>query len=224
ARAVEECEARKNELLELKKKAAGQIAARTPQQQPQAAQAPKPKKKMSLQDTVTSFMEQPEDVKARYYDDFYKTIIAANKNNSLISKEEMDRFEREVRTQVSLTKMVSRVSPVSSFIYAATDLANTGIEREWHLKEALWNYQTQFRDFLEKKFTLPDDQRTHSIFGGFFREPEYNLDDMPRFNYKPMPLGDRIAIVLTDIFLLFGFAVFFFMAAFVAFLRADIID
>ncbi|MFH1539614.1 MAG: ABC transporter permease subunit [bacterium] len=224
ARAVDECKARKDELAKIKKQAEDQLAGAQAQKAPQAAPQPKQKKKVSMQETVTAFMEQPEDVKGKFYDTIFDSIIKANKDNSLISSQEMEAYDREVRSQVALTKLVSRLSPVSSFIYAVTDLANTGIEREWHLKESLWGYQNHFREFLEKKFSLPDSERTHPVFGGFFREPEYNMDDLPRFKYNPMPLNERISHVFTDIFLLFAFAVLFFMAAFIAFLRADIID
>lgn len=227
--AVDECERRKDELVKIKKQAEDQLkAAQAPAAQAQKAPAPapkpKPKKKVSMQEAATAFMEQPEDVKGKFYDTIFNSIIDANKENSLISSQEMEAYERQVRAQVGLTKLISRVSPVSSYIYAATDLANTGIEREWHLKESLWDYQNQFREFLEKKFSLPDSERTHPVFGGFFREPEYNMDDLPYYKYKPMALSERISHVFVDILLLCVFAVIFFMAAFIAFLRADIID
>lgn len=223
---IDECEARKDELAGMKKQAEEQVKGAKQQQQQKTAKpaAAAPKQKVSGQELITSFMEQPEDVKAKFYDRMYQTIIDANKDNSEISATEMEAYERKVRSQVATTKLISMVSPVSSYIYAVTDLADTGIEHEWNLKESLWDYQNQFRAFLEEKFGMPDSKRTHPVFGGFFREPEFNTGDLAYYAYKSVPLNERLSHVLDDIFVLFCFVVLFFLLAFFSFLRADIID
>ena len=71
---------------------------------------------------------------------------------------------------------------------------------------------------------MPDSERTHGIFGGALREPPYNLDGLPKYEYKPMPIPERLKYALTDIVILFAFVMIFFLAAFFSFLRAEIID
>ncbi len=226
---MRECESRKKELIELKKSGAtatdiANKATASGTATAAAAAAPAPSKKVKPQEVFTKFMALSEEEKGRFFDRWYNTFITAFKNNSETSKAEEEKYERAVDSQVGLTKMLSRISPVSSYIYAVTDIADTGIEHEKHLKKYLWDYQAQFLDFLTKKFNMPDSQRVHSIFGGAFREPEYSLDDMARFDYKPMPIVDRVKIALIDIVVLFAFMVIFFLAAFFSFLRAEIID
>ena len=233
---LRECESRKKELIELKrsgasaeeiaKQSGAQGAAQAAATQ-QAAQpkAPEPQKeKVSMQEFWSRFMALSDEEKGHFFDRMYSSFIEMNKRNSKVSAEEEERHQVMVDQQVELTKTLSRLSPVSSYIYAVTDLANTGVEREKHLKDYLWRYQGQFLDFLNKKFNMPDSERVHSIFGGSFREPEFNMDDFPRFRYKAMELSKRISIITIDIIVLFAFAFIFFLLAYMSFIKTEIID
>ncbi len=227
---LKQCEEKKNELIELKRsgKSAEEIAssegtspaAAAPVQQQPVVQ----EKKIKPQQVFSKFMSLSEKEKGQFYDRMYSTFINSFKRNSEISKEEEERYERAVDSQITLTKYLSRISPVSAYVYAVTDLADTGIEHEKHLKKYLWDYQSQFLDFLTVKFNMPDSERVHSIFSGSFREPPYDLSDMPRFDYKSMSLSKRILLALPDMVVLFVFVVVFFLAAFFAFIKAEIID
>lgn len=48
------------------------------------------------------------------------------------------------------------------------------------------------------------------------------MSDIPVFTYVPEPLSERVSIRMMDLMLLALYAVLFFMAAFVSFLRVDI--
>lgn len=227
---IRQCDEKKNDLIKMKREAAfgdgsaPAAAQAAPVQEEKKTEEPESGKKVTIEQYWAKFMALPDDDKGRFFDSMYQSFITMNKSNSKISAEEEEKYERNVDQQVAATKMLSRVSPVSSYIYAVTDLANTGIEREKHLKEYLWSYQTQFLDFLTEKFNTPDSERVHQIFGGAFREAEFNLDDLPKFKYKPMELNRRISYVLIDIVALFIFAIFFFLLAYTAFIKAEIID
>lgn len=225
---LRECESRKKELIAMKQsgKSNEEIAASqgaAPQPAAPAPQPAAPRKKVKPQEAMAKIMALPPEEMDRLIDRVYNVYITAFKNNSEISKQEEETFQRSVNAQISLTKNLSRISPVSSYIYATTDIANTGIEREKDLKQYLWNYQSQLLEFLQKKFNTPLSERVHPVYG-FFKEPEYKLDDLERFNYRQMALSKRISHALIDIFLLVFFTVIFFMAAFFSFLRAEIID
>ena len=51
---------------------------------------------------------------------------------------------------------------------------------------------------------------------------DYSVDDLPTFEYRTDELGVRLDSRIVDILLLVLFAVAFFMAAFVSFLRSDV--
>ena len=50
----------------------------------------------------------------------------------------------------------------------------------------------------------------------------YDVSDIPVFTYVSEDLSKRVSTRMTDLVLLALFAVLFFMAAFVSFLRADV--
>ncbi len=226
-----QCESRKSELDSLKKQAedaleSGQAPSATgaPAATAAAPAAQKPKPTVTPEQFWGKFMSLSAEQKGKFYDSMYQSFISANKSTSEVSQKEEEKYQRDVDAQVALAKNLSRISPVSSFIYATTDLASTGIEREKHLKNYLWTYQGQFLEFLTKKFNMPDSERTHNLFGGAFREPPYEIDDFPQFNYKELEIKNRLKYALTDVVVLVIFGFGFFMAAFFAFIKSEIID
>ncbi|MCK5558193.1 MAG: DUF3526 domain-containing protein, partial [Candidatus Hydrogenedentes bacterium] len=119
--------------------------------------------------------------------------------------------------QIEVAKMISRLSPVSSYVYVATDVAGTGVRKHLHFMRALREYQRDFRGYLNRK--------TEGAFtAGFSNEDEsYDISDMPVFSYVEEPISARVAGSLLDFAMLGVEALFFFMAAFVSFVRADVI-
>jgi ABC-type transport system involved in multi-copper enzyme maturation permease subunit len=128
-------------------------------------------------------------------------------------------FERELNRQINVAKMISRLSPVSSYVYIVTDVAGTGVRQQLHFAAALREYQKVFRQYINDK-TKGVGGRIR-FFGG--REPEYDISDMPVFNYVEESVAARLAGSLLDLAMLGVEAILFFMAAFVSFLRVDVI-
>jgi len=141
-----------------------------------------------------------------------------NRTNS-IAEEEWTAHERELARQIGVAKMISRISPVSSFVYIATDLAGTGVRKQLHFMRALREYQKLFRQYLREKTKSSLGGRGY-FFGG--DEPEYDISDMPVFSYEGEPVSARLAGSLLDFGMLGVEAVVLFMAAFLSFLRVDI--
>jgi len=226
---LRQCEENKNELIAMRRsgKSAAELAKEGAGGQTQAAKpAPQEqqRQKVKPQEVISKYMSLSEAEKGRAIDKMYNAFINAFKNNSEISRQEEETYQNSINAQVKLTKNLSRISPVSSYVYAVTDLANTGIEREKDLKEYLWSYQNRFLDFLDMKFNVQDSEKVHSLFGGFFREAPYSVDELPRFSYREMPISQRLSHAIVDIGVLVFFIIVTFMAAFVTFLRAEIID
>lgn len=189
---------------------------------------PKPKKpKKTQQEMQKEMIEKikkidPQEIrKFQEYAD--KKIVELSRQTSSISEKRTKEYDRKVAEQVNLTKYLSRISPVASYVYAVTDIAGTGIRKEAYLMKSLSNYQYQFNKFIDSKINAPFEKRTRTVFY-VFTEPEYDLTDMPVFKYAPEPLVDRLVGSLIDILLLCIYVVVFFLITFLLFLRMDIID
>lgn len=134
-----------------------------------------------------------------------------------------DQFQRELDAQVSLTKYISRLSPVSSYVYVATDLAGTGVVRKNSFLKALRAYQRDFRRYLEEKIQASNGPSGHRAFFGMTRGSDFDVSDMPQFSFPPQPVSQRVADSLFDILILVVDGVILFMLSFVSFLRVDVI-
>jgi ABC-type transport system involved in multi-copper enzyme maturation permease subunit len=124
-------------------------------------------------------------------------------------------FERQLRRQVDLARTLSRCSPVAAYVYACTDIGETGVRHEQKLVDDLRGYQRQFARYVQEK-----NRGGGGMFGG--AEADYTIEDMPVFSYRAEALEGRLSARTTDVTLLAVFAVLFFMGAFLSFLRADI--
>ena len=126
-------------------------------------------------------------------------------------------FERQLSRQVDIARNLTRLSPVATYVYANTDIGETGVRHEQQLVNDLRAYQRQFSRYV--------DEKSGDEGGGFWggsRNEDYSIDDMPVFTFRSENLEGRLAARTTDILLLGVFAVLFFMLAFVSFLRMDI--
>jgi len=124
-------------------------------------------------------------------------------------------FEIQLRRQTDIARQLTRVSPVASYVYASTDMGATGVRHEERLINSLRTYQRQFVQYVGEQ------AGEGSGFGGGGDE-EYDIDTLPNFSYSAEGLGERFESRMVDTLLLLLFAVAFFMAAFLSFLRADV--
>ncbi len=121
-----------------------------------------------------------------------------------------DQFLKQLDGQIRLGQYLSRISPLSSFAYAASDLAGTGIaDRNRFLK------------------LLPEYRREITTFGFQTRidaslndEDSRTIEGYPKFIFEESVLGDRIAWI--DILFLGMWNILFFMGAYLSFLRYDV--
>lgn len=123
-------------------------------------------------------------------------------------------FEVQLRRQTDIARQLTRISPVASYVYASTDVGATGVRHEERLINSLRTYQRQFVRFVGEQAG-----EGGSFFGS---DDDYSIDALPSFEYQTEKLGERFESRMVDTLLLLLFAVAFFMAAFVSFLRADI--
>jgi ABC-type transport system involved in multi-copper enzyme maturation permease subunit len=123
-----------------------------------------------------------------------------------------DQFQKRMDAQIRLAKQLSRISPLASFAYAATDLAGTGIRDRNRFMEILPDYRKQITVFGLDRWVLYD---------GGEAEGEYNIEGYPQFAYEESRLQDRIGGILIDILVLGIWNILFFMGAYLSFLRYD---
>ncbi len=124
-----------------------------------------------------------------------------NRDNGLLEEDYRNKYNR----LVGLSKNINRISPVSSFVYAVTDLAGTGIGEEDNLKRALINYNNNI---------LPE------ILAAV---PDGESKQYPAFQYRYRELSEVFARgTLFDMGWLIFFNILFFALSYVAFIRYDV--
>jgi ABC-type transport system involved in multi-copper enzyme maturation permease subunit len=121
-----------------------------------------------------------------------------------------DQFLKQLDGQIRLGQYLSRISPLSSFVYAASDLAGTGIKNRHRFLELLPEYRREITTFgfqtrIDANLNESDDR---------------SIEGYPKFVFKESVLGDRIAWI--DILFLGMWNILFFMGAYLSFLRYDV--
>ena len=94
---------------------------------------------------------------------------------------EFDKLENDYRLKfdrlVRLSKTINRLSPAASFVYAATELAGTGIGEESRLKDEIIRYKnTVFQEFAQ-------DRKDHAAFTYRYRSAGQALAQGGMFDF-----------------------------------------
>ena len=134
----------------------------------------------------------------RNWIDHYSKI---NRDHGLLEEDYRNKFNSLVR----LSKNINRISPVSSFVYALTDLAGTGIGEEENLKKAVISYNNNIFSELSSA-TLERKPRKY-----------------PAFQYRYRDLSEVFARgTLFDVAWLIFFNILFFALSYLAFIKYDV--
>jgi len=121
---------------------------------------------------------------------------------------ENDALEADYRVKfdrlVALSKNINRISPVASFIYAATEIAGTGIGEEGAFKSEVVRYK-------------------NAVLGKRLASPDAGVADYPAFRYSCRPL-DRVLAggALFDAAWLAVCGILFFGLSYFVFVRYDV--
>lgn len=132
-----------------------------------------------------------------------RTFETASKRFMTIHNE-MDKLEEEYRSKfnrlIRFSKNINRISPVASFIYAATELAGTGIGEESRFKSEVIRYKK-------------------SILGNVIQRKK----EFPSFSYRYRPLPQILTQgALFDTAWLVFFNILFFALTYFIFVRYDV--
>jgi ABC-type transport system involved in multi-copper enzyme maturation permease subunit len=132
--------------------------------------------------------------------DWASHVKAISAENDALEADYRVKFDR----LVALSKNINRLSPVASFVYAATEIAGTGIGEEEAFKKEVVRYKNALID------------RT-------LASPDAGVAETPAFRYAYRPL-DRVLAggALFDAGWLAASAILFFALSYLAFIRYDV--
>jgi ABC-type transport system involved in multi-copper enzyme maturation permease subunit len=132
--------------------------------------------------------------------DWASHVRAISAENDALEADYRIKFDR----LVALSKNINRVSPVASFVYAATEIAGTGIGEEGAFKKEVVRYKNVLID------------RT-------LASPDPGMADHPAFRYAYRPLDRVLAVgALADAGWLAACVVLCFALSYFAFVRYDV--
>jgi ABC-type transport system involved in multi-copper enzyme maturation, permease component len=129
-----------------------------------------------------------------------------------------DDLDRREKAQTGLALRLSMISPLADFTYLATDLSSTGMRNKAYFERLSGEWSRIFSDYEEKK--MADMKRADPAVSVW--EAKVDVSDMPRFNYRQEPLGERLRPVLAPFAVLLIGCILLFAAAYVSFIRYDV--
>lgn len=118
---------------------------------------------------------------------------------------------------------IARISPVTSFSIASSELANTSLSLEQNFRVSAETYQKQYADFIYSK--------TGMNAGGFLRFRHFddgeqkkpiNVHEIPEYIYKQPDLTSILANITYNTGILILFNIIFFAGAFISFRKFDL--
>ncbi|HEX9005914.1 MAG TPA: hypothetical protein VF889_01375 [Bacteroidota bacterium] len=127
-----------------------------------------------------------------------------------------DAQERAHRQEAAATVFAS-LSPVSDYLFLATDLTETGLKGENRWVEQASVYETNLGQFATGRYEKEKEKNPAFGYNDYL-----DLRDRPQFVYQPAALGERVSAVVTQIGLLVAFNLLFLAGAFFSLFRYDV--
>lgn len=143
-----------------------------------------------------------------------------------------DRYMAEVNRQADLVQKLTRVSPLASYTYIATALARTGVVESRRYKRAVVDWDRDIRrtaDRQMREYRRQMEEYNSRLKSGLHvgmppKRPKgaYEWAEEVPFAYREMRLSEAFGTIWADVFLMLGFNVVLFMAAYLSFLKYDV--
>jgi hypothetical protein len=146
--------------------------------------------------TIQSIYETQQQMKNAKDKDYSRIMIQIRETNNHLFQS----YRPELNRLIELTRTLVRCSPSGAFSFLATELANTGIDRDIRIKDAIWM-------FVERNFNR---------FGGLEK------GEVEQFQFRPSTPGEQITgVALPDALLLLIIPGIFVALSVVSFMRYD---
>jgi ABC-type transport system involved in multi-copper enzyme maturation permease subunit len=143
------------------------------------------------------------------------------------TKRLLDDYSRRLQTQIDAGVLLARLSPSSAFVYATAALAGSGLDDFAGLRQ----YIDRYRDDYIAALAGIEQRRRSQVENIEDREERDEIleapvdpDDLPAFRPGRRPLGDTLAANGADLLILITLNGVFFLAAYVGFLKFDLVD
>ncbi len=143
------------------------------------------------------------------------------KLNSYYEKLEQERFNRQ-KVQADLSFLISRLSPASTFQFAATTISGTSLELINSYKEQAKEYQKVFANFQIDKTGGTSTSGMNMVIQSRGEPEEINPAELPKFEFNSPTFASVLSGSIIDIGLLIFFNIMFFAGSIVAFIKFDL--
>ena len=134
-------------------------------------------------------------------------------------------YMQKVDRQIELGVTLARISPSASYVYATAGLAGTGLYCFANLREYIGRYR---QEFMAKMEEVSDTRRRQAESAVDAEERQeimqapLDVKELPAFAPPLASLGEAVGEVRTDLMILIGLNVVFFLGAHIAFMRYDL--
>jgi ABC-type transport system involved in multi-copper enzyme maturation permease subunit len=126
-------------------------------------------------------------------------------------------FNERSEYQEKLATMFASISPVANYVFAATDLTETGIHAENSWRRQVESYYASLDPYLKAKYEREMERNPTLTVNDYI-----DLSDRPHFQYRPAGISEKVELILLRAGILFCFNALFFAAAMVSFLKYDV--
>ena len=138
-------------------------------------------------------------------------------NNAKKAKLQQE-FDRRLTRTFRISRILSRLSPSSSYAFAMQEMAGTGFNDDLRFKRALAAFKERFAQYMEMRMKgMGSDVEANLPQVG----KKLDLTGIPTFNYRRASFAEAMRNIGLDLSMPLIFGVFFFLAAHLFFLRYD---
>jgi ABC-type transport system involved in multi-copper enzyme maturation permease subunit len=133
--------------------------------------------------------------------------------------------DNEKNIQNNFALQLSRISPISCYIYIITELAGTGISEVVNFTRTAERFQEQVTEDVYDQYTYRQYGTGGRYNSGFYKNDSFDPSKLPVpqiANYSFLTVSEVIGEEWIDILLLALYSILFFAGSFVKFLRYDV--
>jgi hypothetical protein len=133
-----------------------------------------------------------------------------------------DEYENKIDKQIDLAQVLSRVSPSASYVYAATNLAGTGVTEFRNLSDYTKEYHRQFGDVASDMYRQERRRQSERTVEQTVGQEAFDVDALPEFKTEGDSFARSLQSSMLDICLLAVFNIAFILVSYVKFMRYDV--
>jgi ABC-type transport system involved in multi-copper enzyme maturation permease subunit len=133
-------------------------------------------------------------------------------------------YEAKIDRQIELAGVLSRISPSACFVYAATNLAGTGIVGFRGLADYTKRYEGEFREAVREIQRDAQAQQQTQAVEQRLNAPAFDIQKLPEFKPPTESFARSLNDSLLDVALLGLLNIAFFLGSYIKFMRYDVCE